>query len=348
MRRYYKRLCFENKIILSSVFQCALMTAEIIASNTVIIQFFFFVQITTMSYIIRRFIRLSSKDSSRAYLKYFSVIVFFNCFIYAWVLLSYISITIKLYKEYIEFAYQLYSLIISIVLLSIGSYVLLLMKRKENENKKMMIDRDRTAKKSAISTMPFASPHLKVEYYGKREKQILSLIIINLICTIIQVVYCYLKIFQLDNHFIKKEIAVFPQTLAAIIIHNVYMFFCLFSICAFFISFFWLVRNEFNPSDSEEPFLDDCNNTVTSHKGLANSLSLSTDDLRMYDSIHYNGDIDGFLKRSRIEKRKRKETISSSFSDKNLLVDNKSADMSTDDKNEKSIESKCNMYIDEV
>ena len=129
MRQYYRRLCFENKIILSSLFQCALMTAEIIASNTVIIQFFYFVQITTMSYIIRRFIRLSSKDSSRAYLKYFSVIVFFNCFIYAWVLLSYISITIKLYKEYIEFAYQLYSLIISIVLLSIGSYVLLLMKK---------------------------------------------------------------------------------------------------------------------------------------------------------------------------------------------------------------------------
>ena len=68
----------------------------------------------------------------------------------------------------------------------------------------------------------------------------------------------------------------------------------------------------------------------------------------MYDSIHYNGDIDGFLKRSRIEKRKRKETISSSFSDKNLLVDNKSADMSTDDKNEKSMESKCKMYIDDV
>ena len=351
MRQYYRRLCFENKIILSSLFQCALMTAEVIASNTVIIQFFYFVQITTMSYIIRRFIRLSSKDSSRAYLKYFSVIVFFNCFIYAWVLLSYISITIKLYKEYIEFAYQLYSLIISIVLLSIGSYVLLLMKKKEKENKKMMVDHNKAAKKSAISTMPFVASHLKVEYYGKREEQILSLIVINLICTIIQVVYCYLKIFQLDEHFIKKEIAVFPLSLTAIIIHNIYMFFCLFSICAFFISFFWIVRNEFNPiSDIEEPFIDDSNNTVITHKGLANSLSLSTDDLRMYDSIHYNGDIDGFLRRSRIEKRKRKETISSSFSEKNLLVDNKDeiADMSTDDKNEKSMESKCKMYIDDV
>ena len=70
----------------------------------------------------------------------------------------------------------------------------------------------------------------------------------------------------------------------------------------------------------------------------------------MYDSIHYNGDIDGFLRRSQIEKRKRKETISSSFSEKNLLVDNKDeiADMSTDDKNEKSMESKCKMYIDDV
>ena len=181
----------------------------------------------------------------------------------------------------------------------------------------MMVDHNKAAKKSAISTMPFVASHLKVEYYGKREEQILSLIVINFICTIIQVVYCYLKIFQLDDHFIKKEIAVFPLSLTAIIIHNIYMFFCLFSICAFFISFFWIVRNEFNPiSDIEEPFIDDSNNTVITHKGLANSLSLSTDDLRMYDSIHYNGDIDGFLKRSRIEKRKRKETISSSFSDK--------------------------------
>lgn len=324
------------------------MTAEIAASNTVIIQFFFFVQITTMSYIIRRFIRLSSKDSSRAYLKYFSVMVFFNCFIYAWVVLSFISFTIKGYKEYIEFAYRIYSLIISIVLLSLGSYVLLLMKKKEVENKKMMIDRDKSAKKSAISTMPFVGTHLKVEYYGKREMQIFSLIIINLICTIVQVVYCYLKIFQLDQHFIKNEIVVFPQTLAAIIIHNIYMFFCLFSICSFFISFFWIVRKEFNPiSDIEESLIDDFNNTVTTtHKGLMNSLSLSTDDLRMYDSVHYNGDIDGFLKRSRIEKGKRKETLSSSFSEKNSSP---TKDDLTDKLTEnKSIDSKCKMYIEDV
>lgn len=86
----------------------------------------------------------------------------------------------------------------------------------------------------------------KETYYGKRKQQIITLIIINVITSIIQSIYCLVKNFWLmDNDFKFDTNLVIPFTASSLFAYSLYIFSFLLSIIANYISFFWVIRCEF-------------------------------------------------------------------------------------------------------
>lgn len=86
----------------------------------------------------------------------------------------------------------------------------------------------------------------KETYYGKRKQQIITLIITNLITSVLQGGYCLVKNFLLtETDFFFMKLSIVPMTILSLTAYSVYISSCLLSIIAYYVSFFWVIRLEF-------------------------------------------------------------------------------------------------------
>lgn len=118
-------------------------------------------------------------------------------------------------------------------------------------------------------------------YYGKRKQQITTLIIVNAIASIYQVTYCILKNYILSKHHFEIDIyLIYPKSNIAIALYLSYIFSFLLTIIVNYITFYWVIRNEF-----------------TEDKKILKKTSLSNDEIKKL-SIDENHEINKFLHKS--------------------------------------------------
>lgn len=313
MINYYRKFCFENLIILSCVIQSLIVLVNIMTSIAFVFEFYYLVQITTSSYIIKRFIKLSLNDNhNNRHINAFFMINFFNFFIFILIILSFFYSPIQNFREIFELVYRGYSFSIFVMLAVCGCKVYSIIVKNEEDNKKDIIRLSKNidtpkGRKKSWSTVKSDIPNsTTLKYYGIREKQIKTYVITSLICSLMQSIYYYFRFFYLSHHFTKERenIIVKPSSLVGVVIYDVYVFFCFLSIFVYFLSFYWILRKEY------EDVNEIINNNNYYTKLFSKSLSLSRDDIRMYSTIKSNQDIDKFFKKNDIE-RIRKITRSS-------------------------------------
>lgn len=316
MINYYRKFCFENRIILSCIIQSLIVLVNIMTSIAFVFEFYYLVQITTSSYIIKRFIKLSLNDNQNSrHINAFFMINFLNFFIFILIILTFFYSPIQNFREIFELVYRGYSFSIFVVLAVCGYKVYSIIVKDEDDNKKDIIklskniDIPKGRKKSWCTVKSDIPNSTTLKYYGIREKQIKTYVITSLICSLIQSIYYYFRFFYLSEHFTKEKenIIVKPSSLIGVIVYDIYVIFCFLSIFVYFLSFYWILRKEF------EDVSEIISNNNYYAKLFSKSLSLSGEDIRMYSSIKSNQDIDKFFKKPDIERRRK--ITKSSFSE---------------------------------
>lgn len=364
MTNFYKRIVFENTSIFFISLSLLLMISIIIHQQIYLIDIYFIIETTILITVFRRFtlLILTNPSKSQANILLFSILLILN---FGFAAFHQISIHLRSFfkfRLYFELSYRIFILIISTSLLIIG--IILVNQANNHIKQTRLLDMNAYVyltpdAHSKISTLKKPQSHntnkskktnngITEIYFGKRQLQIIILCVVIMICSLGEVILCIIKNFIMDpKNFDRDGKNMTSKSFIGFIVNSLIMFMCLLSSCAFYISFYWVVKDNFveyynEIDDSEET--DGSINEITNEENktkrkvsVANTnqrvLSFSEEDINVYGSLRENKEIGGFLEKSRIEedvhkkKKQRKNTGVDSFSTLEIHNNNKSCDI---------------------
>ena len=276
MTMFYKKLNFENSIILASAIEIFILEFALTTSLDVFLQFFFFIQIILTSFLIKKFANLIKDMQSLFKNNFFFIslnivnfIIFITYLVFMIVVedsnfiinlvykifyfittcvLSYSCIFMnrliaKHKKEYIEN----YNSIFDPSLLNISSKDLSdIGSITEAENKDNNTPNSNENKDVGSKVTDADSEREGEEFYRIKRKQNKCLYIINLGCSLLELTFTILRFTLLKEDFLDHKYKIVPLTISSEIIYYVYLLICLINISVIFFCFYYYIRRQYS------------------------------------------------------------------------------------------------------
>jgi len=278
MTMLYKKINFENGIILISAIEIFILQFALTLSFDFLLQSFFFLQIITISLLIKKFSNLF-KDMKSIFKKniFFILLNIINLSIF----ILYIVFMIKSHEKIyiINLSYKIFYLI-SVCILSficIFTNKIISQHKKEyienynnffdpnllnienNElNELGSIDYDNDVdynigsssnsnnKDSNNQENEKAKKQKGERFYHIKRKQNKCLFLINLICSIIELAFTFIRFFVLDKEFLNHKYKIIAITFRSEIIFYVYILICIINISVIFFCFYFYIRRQYS------------------------------------------------------------------------------------------------------
>ena len=255
---YYGKMNFETSLLLFSIIQIILLDIIIIIPHDVLFECFFFIQLCHISLTIRQFIVLIKNDKNNTIEEniFFIILNFINIIIFTLYILSLLDILLNNIYLYIQSFIRIYYFITAIILSFLCRKLIKKLKTFEKRNESYEL-----ALKSKNSIGENNNSNLVVSFYNNewlffliRERQIIPLYILNLICSFIQMSFILSKHFVLDDFFENKQEYQYKiKTLKneGIIIYYFYLIFCLLNVLVNYFCFYWIIREQYKDQNNE-------------------------------------------------------------------------------------------------
>ena len=278
MTMLYKKINFENGIILISAIEIFILQFALTLSFDFLLQSFFFLQIITISLLIKKFSNLF-KDMKSIFKKniFFILLNIINLSIF----ILYIIFMIKSHEKIyiINLSYKIFYLI-SVCILSficIFTNKVISQHKKEyienynnffdpnllnienNElNELGSIDYDNDVDYNIGSSSNSNNKDINNQdnekakkqkgerFYHIKRKQNKCLFLINLICSIIELVFTFIRFFVLDKEFLNHKYKIIAITFRSEIIFYVYILICIINISVIFFCFYFYIRRQYS------------------------------------------------------------------------------------------------------
>ena len=255
MTKFYKKMNFENTIILLSIFQTIILQFVLITLYDIFFESFFLVQIFIISLIIRKFIILAGepktffdKNGLFIILNILNLLIFLIYPIYLSILsghhlyvklfyrifhaitvciLSYyccffINLTAKYKEDYIKSYYFLYEA-------NIANNDIINVNENQNNGSKS----DNNINKGEV-------------FYHKKKKQIRYLYVVNLLCAFVEIVFTITRNFILNEYYSDNDYQTIPIKICGDVIYYIYLFVCFLNISVNFLCFYFFIRHQYN------------------------------------------------------------------------------------------------------
>ena len=255
---YYGKMNFETSLLLFSIIQIILLDIIIIIPHDVLFECFFFIQLCHISLTIRQFIVLVKNDKNKTFEEniFFIILNIINIVIFSLFILSLLDILLNNIYLYIQSFIRIYYFITAIILTFLCRKLIKKLKTYEKRNESYELNL-----KSKISVEESNNSNLFVSFYNNewlffliRERQIIPLYILNLICSFIQMSFILSKHFVLENFFEKEQeyqYKIKSLKKEGIIIYYLYTVFCLLNVLVNYFCFYWIVRDQYKDHNSE-------------------------------------------------------------------------------------------------
>lgn len=273
MTMFYKKLNFENSIILVSAIEIFILEFALTTSLDVFLQFFFFIQIILTSFLIKKFANLIKDMQSLFKNNFFFISLNIINFIIFIAYLVFMIIT-EDSNFIINLVYKIFYFITTCVL----SYSCIFMNRLIEKHKKEYIEnynsffdpsllnisskdlsdigsiadvdnKDNNTPNSSENKdkdIDADSEREGEEFYRIKRKQNKCLYIINLGCALLEMTFTILRFTLLKEDFIDHKYKIVPLTLSSEIIYYVYLLICLINISVIFFCFYYYIRRQYS------------------------------------------------------------------------------------------------------
>ena len=276
MTMFYKKLNFENSIILASAIEIFILEFALTTSLDVFLQFFFFIQIILISFLIKKFANLIKDMQSLFKNNFFFIslnVVNFIIFITYLVFM----IVVEDSNFIINLVYKIFYFITTCVL----SYSCIFMNRLIAKHKKEYIENYNsffdpsllnisskdlsdigsiTEAENKDNNTPNSNENKDVgskvtdadseregeEFYRIKRKQNKCLYIINLGCSLLELTFTILRFTLLKEDFLDHKYKIVPLTISSEIIYYVYLLICLINISVIFFCFYYYIRRQYS------------------------------------------------------------------------------------------------------
>ena len=255
---YYGKMNFETSLLLFSILQIILLDIIIIIPHDFLFECFFFIQLCHISLTIRQFIVLEKQDKSNTFEEniFFIILNSINVIIFTLYILSLLEILLNNIYLYIQSFIRIYYFITAIILTFFCRKLIKKLKSFEKRNELYEL-----SSKSKNSVEGIHNSNLFVSFYNNewiffliRERQIIPLYILNLICSFIQMSFILSKHFVLDDYFEKEQeyqYKIKSLKNEGYIIYYFYLIFCLLNILVNYFCFYWIVRDQYKEQNNE-------------------------------------------------------------------------------------------------
>lgn len=270
MTMFYKKLNFENSIILISAIEIIILEFALTTSLDFFLQLFFFIQILIVSLLIKKFSNLI-KEINSIFKKniFFFLINAINLIIFISYIISIIASGNNILI--INFIYKIFYFISTCIL----SYTCIFMNKLISEHKReylenynsffdlniLNIDSDdlsgigsitndyttQNDDKSRDSNIENKEINKRTEvFYRIKKKQNKCLYVINLLCSSIELTFTIIRCFILHGDFIEDKYKIIPITVESEIFYYIYIFICFVNVGVIFFCFYYYIRRQYS------------------------------------------------------------------------------------------------------
>ena len=279
MTMFYKKINFENGIILISAIEIFILQFALTLSYDFLLQSFFFLQIITISLLIKKFSNLI-KDMKSIFKKniFFILLNIINLGFF----ILYIVFMIKSHEKIfiINIVYKIFYLISVCIL----SFICIFMNKLISQHKKEYIENynnffdpnvlnTENKELNELGSIDFdnefgyfnlgsssnsnnkdinnqenekAKKQKGERFYHIKRKQNICLFLINLICSIIELIFTLIRFFVLNKEFLNHKYKIIAITFRSEIIFYVYILICLINIIVIFFCFYFYIRRQYS------------------------------------------------------------------------------------------------------
>ena len=273
MTIFYKKLNFENSIILIAAIEIFILEFTLTTSFDIFLQFFFFLQIFSISWLIKKFSNLI-KDIKSIFKKniLFISINIINLVIF----IVYIICMIRAEKNIyiLNLIYKIFYFISTCLLGYICIFMnRLILKHKleylENYNNLFepyllimdnndlidfeSLNSDGTKENSNNSNKNDNINENQKEYIKKGEvfyhikkRQNKCLFIINWLCSFLELIFTIIRYFSINEDFLEDIYKIVPLTLLSEILFYFFILICFINVSAIFFSFYYYIRRQYS------------------------------------------------------------------------------------------------------
>ena len=248
---YYDKMNFETALLIFSIIQILLLDIIIIIPHDLLFECFFFVQICHISLTIRKFIILTKQEKSKVKENLLFVILnILNIIIFTFYILSLLNILLNNIYLYIQSTIRIYYFITAIILSFYCRKVIDKLKKIEKRNESYELKlKHKDSEISNNSNLVISFHNNEWMFILIRERQIIPLYILNLICSFIQMTFVLSKHFLLEDFFQKDEYKLICLKNKGYIIYYFYLIFCFLNVFVNYFCFYWIVREQFEENN---------------------------------------------------------------------------------------------------
>ena len=334
MTNFYKKMNFENTIILLSIIQTIILQLVLLLSYDLLFETFFLIQIFIISLIIRKF-NISAHESNDCLTKncIFIILNFFNLIIFL-IYPLYLSL-FKGHHSFIKLFYRIFHAVTTCILSYYCCYfVKLTAERKDNyyssdyffykesisnnetndknikkdtSNNENNKDKNKNTNKNnndniKNNNQPIISKSKEEEvFYLKKKKQMTYLYSVNLLCAFVEICFTITRNFILNEHYIENDYKTLPKTTTGDILYYIYLIICFFNVSVNYLCFYYFIRHQYSyrPNIEKKPekkVID--NNFLKIQENLENS---------------GNDELNNFLYHSSSKRNEKEETVAISI-----------------------------------
>ena len=255
---YYEKISLEIGLLLFSIVQIILLDIIIIIPYDILFECFFFVQICHISITIRKFIMITKQDISKIKENLsFIIINIINILVFTFFILSLLDIFLGAYYIYIQCSIRVYYFITAIILTVICRALIKKIKNYEKRNESYELHlKTKNSENSFNNDNSNSNSNIILSFHNKewmyfsmRERQIIPLYILDLICSFLQMSFIISKHFFLENYFDNNVFKIKASNNNGYIIYYIYLFICYLNVLVNYFCFYWVVRDQYNNSN---------------------------------------------------------------------------------------------------
>ena len=273
MTIFYKKLNFENSIILIAAIEIFILEFALTTSFDIFLQLFFFLQIFSISWLIKKFSNLI-KDVMSIFKK--SILFILINIINLILIIVYIIYMVKAEENIfiINLVFKIFYFITACLLGYICIFMNRLITKHKLENlenynnlfEPYLLNVDNSDlgslssdgnneninnandKKDINSNNENQKENNQKEevFYNIKKKQNRCLFIINLLCSSLELIFTIIRFFVMNEDFLKDIYRIVPLTFHSEILFYFYILICFINISVIFFSFYYFIRRQYS------------------------------------------------------------------------------------------------------
>lgn len=272
MTMFYKKLNFENSIILISAIEIFILEFALTTSLDIFLQFFFFMQIMSISLLLKKFSNIFKHLKS-----IFKNNVFFISINAINLIIFILYIVLMVISEEKSFIINLIYKIFYLIATCLLSYSCIFMNKLIAQHKKEYIENYNSSFDPSIllieskeysdlgiltnegsnsssenkdndkdNNMQRVKSQKGEVFYHIKRRQNKCLYLINLICSIIELCFTLIRFFILKDDFLEHKYKILPLTIPTEILYYFYLLVCLVNVSVIFFCFYYYIRRQYS------------------------------------------------------------------------------------------------------